>query len=686
MTTRIAITGRGQRGESFTDVARRIGTFGGITVDPSDTDQEVLDKIAEETTGAALAAAEEAANSAAVAVAASGTIYDSTAEGLAATTDGDSFVVASSVGTKLAAVYRNDGGSAVLLYIIPNAGGVPALGQWQRFLAKIENGDEDVNVVLAGDSTGDATNEWFYLLGAALAALYPTHTVRHRLWNDATPAFGSATTIATGSGSRVITLWNGSIAGSVANRLAGDNFGAVFVTPAPDLIFLSYGHNGSSDAVRQLSFYHGLVDKLRKRCQTVPVIQIGQNPTTSDETMAAKVAQFRALAAREGWGFISVHDAFKQAGVPLGDLMADSVHPNAAGSALWRDTVLASMQASRGVSGGASTSAPVMIRGWTTASDFRQWTKSNTTVTAQNTVGQYETAGASAEVTTVSTSSGGHITIVAVNGDDVPALIGKQVTFAVWQRVPAGNSANSGRIEISDDAGQTNSTGVQQGNGFTLFTVTREIQSTTSINLLIYSSEVAASPADKIQVDRASLSVGLSPVDPLSPFDVAGRFLRIVGGSSNGIGWAYNSAGTGSGYRFYGSTTAADGEWLSDFCPDGLKAKSSGDTHERLSATGSGVRFGPGSGPTDMGIDRSFSGIMRFSGADLYPDTDGTRYFGSSSQQFRAAFVKDGVYVQNKLKLGVTSLPTLTAATDAASTQALANAIRTLLINEGLAL
>lgn len=43
MTTPIKLNGRGQRGESFADVARRTGSIGGVPVETDATDQEVLD-------------------------------------------------------------------------------------------------------------------------------------------------------------------------------------------------------------------------------------------------------------------------------------------------------------------------------------------------------------------------------------------------------------------------------------------------------------------------------------------------------------------------------------------------------------------------------------------------------------------------------------------------------------------
>lgn len=531
---------------------------------------------------------------------------------------------------------------------------VPGLAHWQRFVAKIENANEDASLVLIGDSTGDATNEWYYLLAVSVAALYPTHTVRHRLWNAGGSVYDAATTIQTGTGARTITFWNGSVAGSVASYFSGGSFTGAVQTPAPDLVIASYGHNGGTDARRQLSFFDSTASALKTRLPDVPVIQIGQNPTLSDETMAAKVNVFRDFAARNGWGFISVHDAFKQAGVALAALLADEVHPNAAGSILWRDTVLASLRASRAGAGSGTITPSALIRSWSSFADFNQWQKSNATLSSDNTAGFYETAGASAKLTTTSTAAAGYLLITAVSSSDAPAYAGKYVTFAVWQRVPTGNVSGSGRVEIEDDAGATVSTGAVQGSDFIVFTVTRKITaSPTFIKLYYYSADQAGSPANVVYADRASLSLGLTPVDPLSAIETSTRFLRVYGSGAAGVGAIYNAASTGTGLQAMSSATAnPETGYAASVSADGFKVKAEADAFDRASLGVGGVRFGSGAAITDMGIDRQLGGVMRVSGADLYPDGDGTRYFGAGNTQWRSIYSKEGLMVANLQVVG----------------------------------
>lgn len=90
--TDIHMTGRGLRGESFADVARRIGAIGSVAVSPTATDTQVLSVLA-----------------AGVALLGGGTIYASTAAGLAATASGSYFWVADVTGLRL---YKDNAGVA----------------------------------------------------------------------------------------------------------------------------------------------------------------------------------------------------------------------------------------------------------------------------------------------------------------------------------------------------------------------------------------------------------------------------------------------------------------------------------------------------------------------------------------------------------------------------------------------
>jgi hypothetical protein len=94
-------------------------------------------------------------------------------------------------------------------------------------LAALQDAQGDVAVSVVGDSTGDAVDEWFYLLAQALAAKYPAFTVKHRVWSDAAQAFGAPTTIQTGTGGveRAVVLASSGTVAAVAfpgSNITGD--------------------------------------------------------------------------------------------------------------------------------------------------------------------------------------------------------------------------------------------------------------------------------------------------------------------------------------------------------------------------------------------------------------------------------------------------------------------------------
>lgn len=54
-------------------------------------------------------------------------------------------------------------------------------------------------IQLQGDSTGNATTEWFYLTADWLADQHPTAHVKYKVWNDATQAYDAWTTVQAGA-------------------------------------------------------------------------------------------------------------------------------------------------------------------------------------------------------------------------------------------------------------------------------------------------------------------------------------------------------------------------------------------------------------------------------------------------------------------------------------------------------
>lgn len=64
--------------------------------------------------------------------------------------------------------------------------------------SSLDTGSRSCAIQLLGDSTADATDEWFYGLGQLLAADYSAWTVQYRNWNDTTQDYNAPITLQTG--------------------------------------------------------------------------------------------------------------------------------------------------------------------------------------------------------------------------------------------------------------------------------------------------------------------------------------------------------------------------------------------------------------------------------------------------------------------------------------------------------
>ena len=623
--------------------------------------------------GQATASAAAAALSEATAESAAGPTYPDTIAGLAATTDGQAFAVDNGDGT--VTVYLNDGGVAVAQRTLfttayaasPAAAGVlgatggtvqdglnkiagvPQIPQFQRVLAKLDNADFDASILLVGDSTGNEVGEWYYRFAQGVAAANAAWTVRHALWNDGTGAFDAPTTIQTVTGSRTVTFWNGSISGSIATRHAGDNFDAVIVATAPDLIFSSYGHNGGAPVLQQVDYYNCLFGRLDRVAPDVPVIVIGQNPTLSDETMAPKVDAFRAMAARRGYGFIDVHAAFKQDGRPLSELLADSVHPNDAGSQLWADTVMTAFNASRAAYGGGALAQSVLLKSWTTLADFKSWALTNVDPLTKDT-SHFETLGYSVNFASA-TAANAWAYDVAVTGNDIILVRGKYVTFAAWMRVDPSNPDTSGRLEVADDAGSTTAYPTLQFDGFALFTCTRLVdEAATYVRVYAYPTVEAVSGS--VQIDRATLALGMTPIDIIPSQSLSTRRLSLIGSDVDGVGVLVNGATSSAGLR--GLLDEADDpatEYVSDYSADRAAFKGKADAAPTVILDKTGLKAGDGTGGTTLTISLRFSNGWGCAG-HWYPQTANTYDLGGPGLEWARVLLKQGVWVDTLQVLG----------------------------------
>lgn len=198
---------------------------------------------------------------------------------------------------------------------------------------ELVTGTSDLIVSVLGDSTGNGPGEWVDLWSEHLGA---SGAVSLYFWgdNDAYPASSSKLY---GSGSRKVTVWDGSKAGSTGayplERMAS-------IQPAkPDLILYNYGHNRSANGV--VSDIKALQRKAEDRWgKQIPFVVMLQNPARGERAQysAASVQELRAWARLAGIPAVDIEAAFNKAGADA--LLADNVHPNSEGSKLWAETLV----------------------------------------------------------------------------------------------------------------------------------------------------------------------------------------------------------------------------------------------------------------------------------------------------------------------------------------------------------
>jgi hypothetical protein len=173
--------------------------------------------------------------------------------------------------------------------------------QVQPLLSKIKRGIDDPVILVLGDSTGNDTNEWVYLVTSTLGARFPTHTFKYSLWNGT--SYPAPTTMSTGSGPRTVTVYNGSVAGSRTLYPPGGRWAVMVAAQTPELIFVNYGHNqGTTAPALWRSVYLPHTEALSEEHRGAGIVLMLQNPSTVDNYQAQRNAVWEQIAQERGYG------------------------------------------------------------------------------------------------------------------------------------------------------------------------------------------------------------------------------------------------------------------------------------------------------------------------------------------------------------------------------------------------
>lgn len=224
------------------------------------------------------------------------------------------------------------------------------VASWHR---KVREGTADTNVLIVGDSTGAGLTRWVRLMATKIAAAYPTHTVIYKAWDDGTKTYpaGQFVTVQAGTGPRTITVWNGSLSGSVIGY-ARDNYSALTGGQTPDVLLVNFGHNSPQLADDYRAIHQEALQIFTNTHANAAVVLMTQNPRAITDPAYAddqgKQHAIYQLAVAAGHDLVDVNEAYRLYGNYAADLvLPDGLHPTDAGSALWADLVWKSLAPGR---------------------------------------------------------------------------------------------------------------------------------------------------------------------------------------------------------------------------------------------------------------------------------------------------------------------------------------------------
>ncbi len=443
--------------------------------------------------------------------------------------------------------------------------GLSAIGE--SFKTKLDSGQSDAKMLVISDSTGNEQSEWVYKYVLALVAAYPEHTFNYRLWDDATSAY-LAPVVFTGSGSKVVDVYNAAHPGASATYFQGARFNLINAAEM-DFVITNLGHNGGTNLTYRTIFeihFQCFMEYKNRHPKADFAITLQNFRTDSELYSATAVDVLRDIAKLLSAPVIDIYTIFKQkqkAG-ELNEWMVDIVHPNSAGSDAWARTVVNqffygsdSVQSKGALISGTGDSLlndPYMLDfPWNLAGPTGT-TVSNATVGVETTI---QESGRAIKVTATSASNG------FIRWDLTPTQLKSikhlnSVTFAVRLYVPAASTnALNGRVYYDASGSQyyTALAVARDGWLWSMVTVPKSVlQSATFLRLgvfvtdnsSIYIDRVIALPNDDIKEPRYT-DIILS--EYYSPLNVVGLDTTLPIVSGNNIQITTSSTPVGD-YRF----------------------------------------------------------------------------------------------------------------------------------------
>lgn len=329
------------------------------------------------------------------------------------------------------------------------------LGAANRILRLLDNNQSAALLVL-GDSTGNATTEWVYLVTTALAVRYPTHNVKYYLWpSTEASAYDAAVDIQVVPGGPTLSVYNCSVSGMAPQFHMGATRAASQIDVSnADLVIVNHGHNLTlNTTINPIGPLLGLYAEVMDRLPGAGLMTVLQNPQTTtgaENTVTSdKIPYIHTAAAAFGVEVIDVWSALRKVN-GFAAHVADGIHPDATLMAVWANEALKHLRYGPGqATRGGFVNSPSLIKNsnfedWSGA-DPADWTLSGTVTTAKETTNK-ETGSWALKLTAVATSDRLFQTIT---GNGLAALKGWFITFAARIRNATFATTGNGRIQLS---------------------------------------------------------------------------------------------------------------------------------------------------------------------------------------------------------------------------------------------
>lgn len=411
----------------------------------------------------------------------------------------------------------------------PNYANDATAANLRALIAKLDRGVADPTLLWITDSLGNEASEPPRLVANYLAQKYPAVTVRIAYWDEVGEAgYSAPLTVQTGTGSRVLTVWVASKAGSRPEYVLGSRYQAAVAALTPDAVIIMHGHNtggpptGPGEALQRNVFLQ-LTETVTATHPLAGLVLIAENPSlmAGRETWQAHKAQIiEQIAGIRGYGFLDAERAFWEYGNWQADLMADATHPNAAGSALIASLVNAALETARGVSATRLETALVTrsAKNFVTNGDFSAWASTNpdnwtlTNATFAKDTTDYETGSQAARVT-ATTTAGAAFAQQALSAAQVRELRGELVTIAARVRQPAANTGLAAVALVDSTAAQVRTDtdpSFRDGYGW-IFGTFRVATTATALYVRLF-ARISGAAEVSFSVDRVYVVKGVLPL------------------------------------------------------------------------------------------------------------------------------------------------------------------------------